>query len=213
MDKTKRGILKTVLIVLALIAVVLTAFVYTMTSPRIMSVKELVNNGAVTFEQPRPIDDFELIAHTGETFSKADFEGQWTLLFFGFAHCHGFCPATLAILDSTYGQLEEKIREQTQVVMVTVDPSRDTPEALADYVPNFNSNFIGLSGEFLQIKLLANQLYIPFQKPPNADEHYQVAHGENIVLINPQGQYHGYFNPPYTLARLKATYQSIVLSN
>ncbi|MCW8195533.1 SCO family protein [Proteobacteria bacterium 005FR1] len=217
MDNTQRGILKTVLIVLGLIALVLTAFVYTMTQPRIMSVKELVNNGAITFEEPKPIEGFQLVAHTGEAFTREDLTGQWTLLFFGFSHCDGFCPATLALLDSLYGQLEPKIREQTQVVMVSVDPARDTPQVLAEYVPRFNPEFVGVTGDFLPIKLFSNQLHIGFQKSTAEGsahgDHYQVDHGEQIVLINPEGKYHGFFKPPFTLARLKTTYQSIVLSN
>lgn len=213
MNATNRGILKTVLLVLALIVLVLTAFVYTMTQPRIMTVKELVSNGAITFEEPKPIEDFQLVKHTGEAFTREDLTGQWTLLFFGFTHCGDFCPATLALLDSIYGQLEEEVREQTQVVMVSVDPARDTPEVLADYVPRFNPEFVGVTGEFLSIKLLANQFHIGFQKSTSGGEHYHVDHGENIVLINPRGEYQGFFKPPFTLARLKTTYQSIVLSH
>lgn len=220
MDTTQRGVLKTVLIVVALIAVVITAFVYTMTSPRIMSVKELVNNGAITYEEPKPIASFELVTHTGEAFTKEDLSGQWTLLFFGFAHCDGFCPATLALLNTIYGQLEDRVRDNTQVVMVTVDPARDTPEVLSDYVAQFNADFIGVTGDFLPIKLFANQLHIGFQKSTGGHHEstggqhdYEVSHGEQIVLINPQGEYHGFFKPPHTLGRLKATYQSIVLSN
>lgn len=214
MDKTQRGILKTVVIVVACIAVVIVAFVYTMTSPRIMSVKELVNNGAISYEEPRQIKDFELVAHSGDAFTKEDLKGQWTLLFFGFAHCDSFCPATLALLNTIHGQLESDIREQTQVVMVSVDPARDTPEVLAEYVPRFNPEFLGVTGDFLPIKLLADQFYVGFRKSTDEGHHgYAVDHGEQIVLINPKGEYHGFFKPPHTLGRLKATYQSIVLSN
>lgn len=215
MDKTQRGILKTVLVIAALIALVIIAFVYTMTSPRIMSVKELVNNGAISYEEPRRIKDFQLVAHDGEAFTKDNLNGQWTLLFFGFAHCDSFCPATLALLNTIYGQLEDNVRKQTQVVMVTVDPARDSPEVLAEYVPAFNPEFVGVTGDFLPIKLLADQFYIGFRKSSEEESHhgYAVDHGEQIVLVNPQGEYHGYFKPPHTLGRLKATYQSIVLSN
>lgn len=213
MDKQQRGIRKTIIIVLIFIGIVLAAFVYTMTSPRIMSVKELVNNGAITFETPKSIDDFQLVSHTGDVFSKENLEGRWTLLFFGFAQCHHFCPATLALLNEVYGQLESGIRNKTQVVMVTVDPGRDSVDVLSKYVPAFNPNFVGVTGEFLPIKLLANQLDVPFQKPANAGDDYQVAHGESIVLINPRGEYQGFFRSPHTLARLKTTYQSIVLTS
>lgn len=213
MDKQQRGIRRTIVIVLIFIAIVLAGFIYTMTSPRIMSVKELVSNGAITFEAPKQIEEFQLLSHSGEPFSKANLEGQWTLLFFGFTQCHHFCPVTLALLNEVYGQLQSDIRDKTQVVMVTVDPARDSADVLARYVPAFNSDFVGVTGEFLPIKLLANQLDVPFQKPANAGEDYQVAHGENIVLINPRGEYQGFFRSPHTLARLKTTYQSIVLTS
>lgn len=212
MDKQRRAIRKTIIIVLLFIGLVLAAFFYSMTSPRIMSVKELVSNGAITFEEPKPISDFELLTHAGQPFGRDDLEEQWTLLFFGFTHCHHFCPATLSLLNEFYGQLQTDIREKTQVVMVTADPSRDTTDVLARYVPAFNPNFVGVTGDFLPIKLLANQLDVPFQKPANAGEDYQVAHGENIVLINPRGEYQGFFRSPHGLARLKTTYQSIVRS-
>lgn len=213
MDKQRRGIRITIVAILIFIAIVLAGFFYTMTSPRIMSVKELVSNGAITFETAKPIGDFELLTHKGQSFGRENLEGQWTLMFFGFAHCHHFCPATLALLNEVYGQLEPDIRRKTQVVMVTVDPARDTTDVLANYVPAFNSAFVGLTGDFLAIKLLANQLDVPFQKPANAEDNYQVIHGEQIVLINPRGEYHGFFRSPHTLAQLKTTYQSIVLSS
>lgn len=212
MDKQGRAIRKTIVIVLIFIAVVLAAFFYSITSPRIMSMKELVSNGAITFEEPKSIGDFELLTHTGQPFGREDLEGQWTLLFFGFAHCHHFCPTTLALLNDFYGQLQDDIRNKTRVVMVTTDPARDNTDVLSRYVPAFNPAFVGVTGEFLPIKLLANQLDVPFQKPANAGDDYQVAHGENIVLINPRGEYQGFFRAPHGLARLKTTFQSIVLT-
>lgn len=212
MDKQSRAIRKTIVIVLIFIAIVLAAFFYAMTSPRIMSVKELVSNGAITFEAPKSIGDFELLTHSGQRFGRENLDDQWTLLFFGFTHCHHFCPSTLALLNEFYGQLQPDIRSKTQVVMVTADPARDSVDVLARYVPAFNPAFLGVTGEFLPIKLLANQLDVPFQKPVNAGDDYQVAHGENIVLINPRGEYQGFFRSPHGLARLKTAYQSIVLS-
>lgn len=213
MDSTKRGIAITLAVIAVIIVSVVSLFVYQMLSPRIMSTKELVNNGAITFEEPRQINDFELIRHNGEPFTKADLQDQWTLLFFGFTNCGGFCPATLALLNSVNQQLESDIRDKTQIVMVSVDPVRDTPEVLAEYMGRFNPGFVGVTGEFLQIKLLSNQFHIGFSKSTQGGENYDMTHGEQIVLINPAGEYFGFFKPPFTLARLKTTYQSIVLSN
>ncbi len=214
MAEKKNGLALTLISTFAIIAIVLGLFVYTMTTPRMMSEKELVNNGARPFEKPVELKPFTLLDHNGAAFTQDSVKGQWTLLFFGFSHCGGFCPTTLAMLNQLHGQLEADIAENTQVVMVTVDPQRDTPQVLADYVTQFNQDFIGVTGEFLPIKLLSDQFYIAFQKETGvqAGEAYEVAHGEQIVLINPEGQYQGFFKPPFTLARLKTTYQSMVIT-
>jgi len=210
---SRKGLVLTLLSTFALIALVLGMFIYTMTQPRIMSEKELVNNGARPFENAIDLKPFALLDHHGQTFTQENIKGQWTLLFFGFSHCGGFCPTTLAMLNQFVQQLELEIAQQTQVVMVTVDPERDTPAVLAAYMNNFNSEFIGVTGEFISIKLLSDQFYVAFQKQVGVaqGEDYEVAHGEQILLINPQGQYHGFFKPPYTLGRLKTTYQSMVI--
>lgn len=210
----KSGLALTLISTCAIIAIVLGLFVYTMTTPRMMSEKELINNGARPFEKPVELRAFSLLDHNSAPFTQDSFKGQWTLLFFGFSHCGGFCPTTLAMLNQLVGQLDSDIAASTQVVMVTVDPQRDKPEVLSEYVTQFNEDFVGVTGEFLPIKLLSDQFYIAFQKETGVKEGeaYEVAHGEQIVLINPEGQYHGFFKPPFTLARLKTTYQSMVIS-
>jgi len=212
MDQTQRGILKTVIVIVIFIAIVIAMFVYKITSPRILTVKELVNNGAITFQEPEAVKNFSLLSHSKQTFTQDDLKDHWTVLFFGFTHCAGYCPATLALLDSFYGQLEDDIRDKTDVIMVTVDPSRDSSEVLAAYVPKFNPDFIGLTGEFLTIKLLANSLHVPLQKKAMQGENYHVQHGEQLILINPKGEFHGFFKAGFSLARLKTTYQSIVIT-
>jgi protein SCO1/2 len=92
--------------------------------------------------------------------------------------------------------------------MVTVDPARDTVEQLAGYVPYFNSEFTGVTGEFLDIHRFATGLNTPFRKVPGQGENYQVDHSANVVLINPRGDYHGFFKAPLDLAKMKVTYRS-----
>ncbi len=209
--ETVPGVRRTVFVVVGIIVLVLTLFVYVMSTDRVLSLKDVVSNGAIVYEQPRDIREFNLIAHTGEPFTNESFKGQWSLVFFGFASCPGFCPATLSMLDSFYEVIDADIREQTQVVMISVDPARDTPEALAEYVPKFNENFIGVTGKFLPIKLLSDEFYIAFQKEfLEGGDDYTINHGEQILLVDPDGKYHGFFKPPFELARLKLTYQSII---
>jgi len=163
----------------------------------------------IAFEKPRIIKPFDLINHANTPFTLESIKGQWTLMFFGFANCPDICPTALAQLSQVYKVLDDDIRKNTQVVLVTVDPARDTPEVLAPYVTHFNPDFIGVTGEFLPVKRLADNLNVAFNRVVMGDD-YTVDHSGNIVLINPYGHYAGFFKPPFELARLKLTYQSIV---
>jgi len=181
MDNTHRNIVKTVLLVCLFITFIVCAFVYKMSQPRMLSVKDLVGMGIITYQEPIALETIELVQHNGQPFTNESLQGQWTLLFFGFSNCPGFCPATLAILDGVYDQLEERVRDQTQVVMVSVDPSRDTPEVLAEYMPKCNAECVGVTGDFIAIKKLSNQFHVGFQKSTSGEEDYNVDHGEQIV--------------------------------
>ena len=131
------------------------------------------------------------------------------MVFFGFTSCPDICPATLATLSQWYKKLDPEVRAQTQVAMLTVDPARDTPAKLAGYMNHFDQDFIGVTGEFLPIKTLTDQLNVAFNRVVTGDD-YTVDHSSHLVLINPYGHYHGIFKPPFQLGQLKMTYQSIV---
>ena len=92
--------------------------------------------------------------------------------------------------------------------MVSVDPARDTVSVLAEYVPYFNPDFIGVTGDFLDVHRFATALNTPFRKVAGQGENYQVDHSANVVLINPRGDYHGFFKAPLDLAKMKTTYRS-----
>jgi len=211
-QKQKKGVIKTIFVIVAIVSLFLGLFMHKMLSPRIMSKQELAVNGAIVFEKPRIIKPFELVSDLGQPFKLEQLENKWTLIFFGFTTCPDICPLTLANLSRVYKSLDEDIRKQTQIVMVSVDPARDTPESLAEYMGYFDPGFRGLTGEFLPIKRLADNLNVAFNKVMLDDGDYTVDHTGNIILINPKGHYHGFFKPPFELARLKAAHQSIVSS-
>lgn len=96
--------------------------------------------------------------------------------------------------------------------MVTADPARDTPEKLKIYIEHFNKDFNAITGEFLAVKRLAGDLNVAFNKVMLDNGDYTIDHSGNLILINPHGHYHGFFKPPFELAKLKLTYQSIVSS-
>ena len=207
----KRGITWTLIGIVCVVTLFLSLFFNKMLSPRIISTEELMVNGAVEFEKPRIIKPFGLLDQSKRAFTNQNLESKWTLMFFGFTTCPDICPMTLATMSRVYNALDEDIRAQTQVVLLSVDPERDTPETLSKYVTHFNAEFIGVTGEFISIKRFGDNVNVAFNKVM-LDEGYTVDHSGNIVLINPYGHYHGFFRPPFELARLKLTYQSIVTS-
>ena len=189
-------------------AVVIASFVHRIDQPRLMTESESRANGLYLLEVPRDIGEFALVDHHGAVFDAGRLKGQWTLIFFGFTHCPDVCPTTLSELARLADQLEDSEPDATQVVMVTVDPARDTPDRLSEYVPYFNPDFVGVTGEFEQILTVAQRLNAPFRKVSAADGSYQMEHSANVVLMNPMGDYHGFFRAPLDIPKMRVTLRS-----
>jgi protein SCO1 len=203
-----RNIKLTVAGLLALITLMVAGFVHKISLPRVMTTSEMKLNGLYLLDTPRDIGEFALVDHHGKPFDPERLKGQWSLVFFGFTFCPDICPTTMAFLNDFMAALEGTEAQDTQVVMVSVDPARDTVEKLASYVPYFNPDFIGVTGEFLDIHRFATALNTPFRKVMGEGDNYQVDHSANVVLINPKGHYHGFFKAPLNLAKMKLTYRS-----
>ncbi len=204
----RRGVRLTIVGVLAFMLIVVGGFIYRIGQPRLLTTSEMQANGLYLMDPPRELGEFALTDHRGAAFTPDSLEGQWTLLFFGFTHCPDICPTTMAFLGDFVESLEGTEVADTEVVMVSVDPARDTPDVLASYVPFFNPGFTGVTGEFLDLFRFATALNTPFRKVPGQGEDYQVDHSANVVLINPRGHYHGFFKAPLDLAKMKVTYRA-----
>ena len=207
-NQTSRGVWVTVALVVVFMALVVGSFINRVQQPRIMSATEMRANGLFLFETPRDPGEFALVDHHGKPFTAERLEGQWTLLFFGFTHCPDICPTTLSFLADLAGQLESTEVADTQVVMLSVDPARDTPDVLAGYVPYFHPDFVGVTGDFIEVLNVARAFNSPFRKVTAEDGSYQVDHSANVILINPRGDFHGFFRAPLDLAKVKVTYRS-----
>lgn len=205
----RRGIRLTVALVLVFIVVVVAGFVYTMIKPRALSDSALRANNAFMFDAVRDIGDFALIDDNNKPFTPADLRGKWSLLFFGYTFCPDICPTTMAQLNQFYGKLRPEYAKDTQIIMVSVDPVRDDVTKLHEYVHYFNSQFRGVTGEFLALQKFATSLNIPFSKIPGGGDNYQIEHSGSIVIINPAGHYVGFFKAPQELDKLLTNYQSI----
>jgi len=209
LPKRNKNIRLTVIALVLLMTLMVMMVINKLLSPRIITDEELRINGLYVLDSPRMLKPFKLQDHHGQVFNKKRFEGKWSLVFFGFTHCPDICPTTMALLNELLTELNGEVLDQTQVILITADPARDTVAKLAQYVPFYNPDFIGLTGDFITIKRLANQLHVPFVKVPQG-ESYTIDHGGQIVLVNPRGDYHGFLSTPLDLAKMKLTFQSLV---
>ncbi len=128
----------------------------------------------------------DLTDHTGKPRHLQDFRGKAVVLFFGFTHCPDVCPTTLAEMSQALKQIGPDA-ERVQVVLVTVDPERDTQDALAKYVTAFDPRFLGLYGDLEATRRVAKEFKIYFEKRKTGDT-YSVDHSAQSYVIDPQGR-------------------------
>lgn len=150
--------------------------------------------------EPRVLGDFALVDQDGAAFDLDRLRGTWSLLFFGFTHCPDICPSTLYDLQ----QVRESVgatagAEPWQVVFVSVDPGRDTPDRLAEYVSWFDPDFVGVTGDEAQLRPLAVRMGVAYRVEEHAAgaADYAVDHSASVFLTDPQGRLHGVFPAPH----------------
>jgi protein SCO1/2 len=131
--------------------------------------------------------DFALTDHTGKPRTLADFKGKVVVLFFGFTHCPEACPLTMAELAGARKTLG-KDAERVQVLFVTVDPARDTPKVLAQYVPGFDPSFLGLYGDPEATARTAKEFKVMYQQQPQRGGDYTVDHSAGTFIFDPAGR-------------------------
>ena len=132
--------------------------------------------------------ELSLTGHDGRPRTLADFTGKAVVLSFGYTHCPDICPTTLVDMAGVVKALG-KDAGRVQVIFVTVDPERDTPEVLAKYVPAFNPGFLGLSGDVAATQRAAKEFRIFYEKRPgNAPGAYTLDHSGQSYVLDPQGR-------------------------
>ncbi|MGH8631551.1 MAG: SCO family protein [Burkholderiales bacterium] len=132
--------------------------------------------------------DFQLVDHNGKTRRLADFRGKVVVVFFGFTHCPDVCPTTLAELAAAKRRLGADAA-RVQVLLVTVDPQRDTPQVLSQYVTAFDPDFLGMSGSPQQIAAVAREFKVVYQKVEGKQpDSYTVDHSAGTFVFDPQGR-------------------------
>ncbi|HEU0293312.1 MAG TPA: SCO family protein [Anaerolineales bacterium] len=142
-----------------------------------------------TYAEPYPIaSEIDLARSDESRFRLSDLRGDIVLLFFGYTSCPDVCPATMAELQQALSELKEQDAKRVKVVFVTVDPERDTPERVQDYVDQFNPSFIGLSGSKTDLeKIWADYGVYREIADEQSAAGYIVNHTARVSLIDPQG--------------------------
>lgn len=192
-----KGIFWTVLSCLAFMAIVLSLFISRMNTARELTEQEYKDLGAYFIDPPRQLSGFHLISDQNMNFAIDDFKGKWSILFFGFTFCPDICPLTMKQLSNVKEELKDKAN-RINFYLVSIDPHRDSPENLRTYLDNFDEEFIGLTGEIDKIYKFSTQVNAPFFPVVNSnEENYTVDHSGSLVLINPEGNYAGFFRAPH----------------
>lgn len=133
-------------------------------------------------------NDFALKDFNGKPRTMADFKGKAVIMFFGYTQCPDVCPTTMTDLAAVMKQLGPQA-DKVQVLFVTVDPERDTPELLSKYVPAFDSRFLGLRGDEAETKKIAKDYKVYYQKVPGKEPgSYSMDHSAGLYIYDTQGR-------------------------
>ena len=156
--------------------------------------------------QPRPVPDVSLIDQSGQPFTTQNLKGHPALIFFGFTHCPDVCPTTLARLAQV---VKAANVPGLKVLLVSVDPERDTPELLERYVHAFSPDFGGLTGKPEEIQRLAKEFGVAIARVDMGGGEYTVDHSAVVSLLNRRGQRVALFTPPYEIAPVAADLRNV----
>ncbi|HTY99383.1 MAG TPA: SCO family protein [Rhodocyclaceae bacterium] len=166
-------------------------------------------SAATLIDDARPLPPFTL-RRVGGTLGNADLAGHWTLLDFGYTFCPDICPTTLAALKDVKARLVATGIAPPRVIFVSVDPARDTPERLNDYVRFFDPDFLGATGDDAALAPLAQNLGVHYQRLDERDkQHYTVDHSAAVYLIDPRGRLRATFSWPHDPAAIAADYRRL----
>jgi len=181
----------------------------------IMLFSQLNNKSPVEFalhyQQARDVKAFELTDHLGNKFNNESLKDHWSWVFFGYTSCPDVCPTTLQEMNFIYDDLKA-IANNSQVLLVSVDPKRDTQEKLASYIGYFNAEFKALHGDHSTLFPFARNLGLMYAiTEPELDssdnesvntQNYLVDHSASLVLINPAGKVEAIFKPKQALGEI-----------
>lgn len=196
---------KSFLIIGGLIAAIVGAVVFQQLN------KPALPESALYYQEPRGIKSFELTQHNGQSFNNGNLIKHWSLVFVGYTSCPDVCPTTLQNLGFIYEELKA-IADNTQVLLVSVDPKRDSVEKLSQYITYFNTDFIALRAEHDALFPFARNLGLMYAIN-GEEENYLVDHSASLVLINPDGNIAAIFKPEHEIGKVPTIDSDILVSD
>jgi protein SCO1/2 len=165
---------------------------------------------ATLLSPPRPLPPLALVDQDNRPFGADQLRGGWTFVFFGFTSCPDVCPTTMNALAQTRKLLADlPERLHPQVVMISVDPERDTPERLAAYVRAFDPAFVGATATKPAIDQLAQRMGVLVATRPLDGDNYTVDHTSSVFLVGPDGALRALFSAPHTPKLIAEDYRRI----
>ncbi len=149
---------------------------------------------------------FQLTDHTGASVTEQDYAGRYMLVMFGFTHCPDICPTELQVMAGALNALTPSEAEQLAPLFITIDPERDTAEALAEYVPAFDPRITALTGTPEQIRAAASAYRVYYAKVADEDapDAYTLDHSAYLYLMDRDGRYLRHFRYGITATQLAA---------
>jgi protein SCO1/2 len=164
---------------------------------------------ATVFPEALPVPEFAL-AGPGGTFTRDDLRGRFTWMFFGFTHCPDICPITLKVLADARAELVARNAALVpEVVFVSVDPGRDSPERIAAYLASFDPAFRGVTGSEAALAPLLGALGVAAEKHTHGGESYSVIHNPHVYLIGPDAAWIAVSGTPHVATTLASDYLKI----
>jgi len=165
---------------------------------------EQIDAGIILLPQSRTIPALPMTDQDGQPVSLDQLKGKWSLLFFGYTFCPDICPTTLAQLRQIKAELPKSTVARMQVILVSVDPQRDTPAKLKEYLGYFDKDFRGFNAPVSVLESFAKAVSMPYVEPDTSKPNYTVSHSGNLALLGPDGTQRGFIRAPFSTPKLVA---------
>lgn len=174
-------------------------------------VTALALESGTLIDPPRPVAEMSLVDHHGAPFTRERLQGRRSLVFFGFTHCGDICPLTLTLLANAAKSLGDLPADQApQLIFVSVDHLRDTPETMRAYLKGFAAPIIGVTGTRAALDTFTQGLGIPSTVRTLENGGIAVDHSAAILLFDREGAWRALFSPPHSVDKLARDYRRLI---